>query len=278
MTFTERVREVNRKKNSLLCVGLDPVLEQLPPSCRAEREPLCSFCKAIVAATADLAAAFKINTAFFEAHGSAGWRQLERLVTELPGDVLRIADAKRGDVGHSAEMYRRAFFDHLAVDALTVNPLLGSDSVEPFLRDPRRGAFFLCLTSNPGGEEIQLFSDSRRHLYEHILDRVRSWNTAGNAGIVAAATQPERLHRLRAQAPELPFLIPGVGAQGGDLAAAVEGGISPQGDLALINVSRAILYRSSGDDFAEAARAEASRLRDEINRFRSSSRTTSIDV
>jgi len=274
VTFAEKVRAVERSQNSLLCIGLDPVLERLPRICRDRQEPLYEFCRAVAEATADLAAAFKINTAFFEAYGSAGWRQLERLVADIPGPALILADCKRADIGHTSEMYARAFFDHLAVDAVTVNPLLGSDSVEPFLRDPERGAFFLCLTSNPGADDFQFFFDGRQYLHERILAQVKQWNRHGNAGIVAGATRADMLRKLRLRAPDLPFLIPGIGAQKGDLAATVSAGISNQGDLALINAGRSILYRSSGEDFAEAAREAALQLRDEINRLRARTSAT----
>jgi orotidine-5'-phosphate decarboxylase len=277
VTFTDRVRAVTEERNSILCIGLDPLLERLPGVCRQKPEPLYEFCREIVEATADLAAAFKINLAFFEAHGSWGWRQLERLVAEIPKPLLRIADAKRGDIGSSSEMYARALFEHLNFDATTVNPLLGSDSVEPFLRDPEKGAFFLCLTSNPGAEDFQFFSDGSTRLHERILAAVKEWNVRGNAGVVVGATRPDHLRRLRAQAPELPFLVPGIGAQQGDLAATVRSAVSPQGDLVLINASRSILYCSSGQDFAEAARAAAARLYSEMNRLRAERSETKSD-
>jgi orotidine-5'-phosphate decarboxylase len=267
VTFVEKLRSASRQRDTFLCVGLDPVLERLPETCRRDKEPLYVFCKAIAEATADLALAFKINTAFFEAHGSHGWRQLEHLVSELPADVVRIADAKRGDIGHSSELYAQAFFHRLAFDAVTVNPVLGRDSVEPFLRDPRRGAFFLCLTSNPGAEDFQFFSDGRQPFHEKVLLTVRSWNRDGNVAAVVGATRPEQLRRLRALAPDLPFLIPGIGAQKGDLGAVVDAALGREGELALINASRSIIYRSSGGDFAEAARSAATKLRDRINRL-----------
>jgi orotidine-5'-phosphate decarboxylase len=268
MTFQEKLLTTIVEKESLLCIGIDPVLEQMPDSVRRAPEPLVAFSKAIIDAAADLAAAFKINTAFYEAYGSAGWRALEKTFRYLPSNALKIADAKRGDIGNTARMYAQAFFEQLGADALTVNPYLGGDSVKPFIERPEKGVFFLCLTSNPGARDLQYFSDGSKSLHEKVAALVQEWNTSSNCGLVVGATHPDELSHLRKLVPDLPFLIPGIGAQGGDLQASVQYGTDAEGTNALYNSSRAILYASPGEDFAAAARVEAERTRDAINQAR----------
>ncbi|MBN2356203.1 orotidine-5'-phosphate decarboxylase [candidate division KSB1 bacterium] len=265
MNFFERFDHILQSKNSLLCVGLDTDVEKMPASVRRQPDPLFAFNRAIIEATAPFAAAFKINTAFYEAHGVAGWQALTSTFKYLPDDVLKIADAKRGDIGNTAKMYARALFEVLGADAVTVNPLMGLDSVAPFLQDEKKGVFFLCLTSNAGAEDFQHFSDGERKLYEVIADRVASWNERRNCGLVVGATHPEELRGIRKIAPQLPLLIPGIGAQGGDLQKSVQYGAGENGRGAIYNSSRAIIYASSGEDFARAAAAAAERTRDELN-------------
>ncbi len=266
--FVHRFGQVTQQKNSLLCVGLDIELERLPSHFRRDTRATVEFGHALIEATQDLAAAYKLNFAFFEACGADGWRALEQLRAAVPPDCLAIADAKRGDIGNTARLYAKAIFELLDFDAATVNPFLGYDAVEPFLAHPRRGVFFLCLTSNPGARDFQYFSDGQQRLYEYIATVVTGWNSAGNCGLVVGATHSEELARVRDLAPALPFLIPGIGAQGGDLEAAVVHGTDRRGELALFNSSRGIIYKSSGRDFAEAARAEAQALRNAINAAR----------
>ncbi len=268
MNFQEKLLETIARKNSLLCVGLDSVLEQLPDFLRRSTEPLLEFNKAIIDATAEFAAAFKVNTAFYEAHGAAGWKVLEETFKYLPSDVIKIADAKRGDIGNTASMYARAVFDQLGADAVTVNPYLGGDSVQPFLTNAEKGVFFLCLTSNPGAKDLQYFSNGRQTLFEKVLELVKGWNSQENCGLVVGATHPDELAHVRQLAPELPFLIPGIGAQGGDLEKSVLNGTDKFGTNALFNSSRAILYASQKEDFAAAAHAEAERTLIAINRAR----------
>jgi len=268
MTFAEKLDSIIRTKGSLLCVGLDSALEKLPAICRSQSEPLLAFNKAIIDATAPYVAAFKVNTAFYEAYGSAGWRVLEETFRYLPADAIKIADAKRGDIGNTAQLYAKALFSGLNADVITASPLLGGDSVAPFLEDEERGVFFLCLTSNPGSRDFQHFSDGRVKLYEQIADRVASWNIRGNCGLVVGATHPEELRDIRRRAPDLPFLIPGIGAQGGDLEQSVRFGLTGRGGGALFNSSRAILFASSGDDFAAAAATAAERTMTELNEAR----------
>ena len=250
--------------------GLDTVVERMPASIRNKENALFLFNKHIIDATADYAAAFKVNTAFYEAYGLEGWRALKETFDYLPADTIKIADAKRGDIGNTSAMYAKAFFENIGADALTVNPLMGGDSVAPFLSDPQKGVFFLCLTSNPGSKDLQHFFDGQQKLYEKILDLINSWNSNNNCGLVAGATHPEELAHIRELASDLPFLIPGIGAQGGDLVKSVQNGTDVNKSNALFNSSRAILYASTGDDFVEAARKQAEKTWTELNEARKS--------
>jgi len=268
MNFREKVRDVIRTKNSLLCVGLDTVIEKMPNAIRSAENPLFAFNKAIINATADYAASFKVNLAFYEAYGLQGWRALQQTFDYLPKNVIKIADAKRGDIGNTASMYARGVWQELGADAVTVNPYMGFDSAEPFLQNEEKGVFFLCLTSNPGSKDFQHFSDGSVRLYEKVAATVNSWNSRGNCGLVVGATHPDELARVRNIAPELPFLIPGIGAQGGDLVESVKNGTNSEGSLALFNSSRAIIYASQGSDFVEASRKAAQLTRDQLNEAR----------
>ncbi len=265
MTFADRVRLTNETRDSLLCVGLDPDRSKLPSCLHNEKEPTLKFCREIISATEDFAAAYKINFAFFEAEGAAGWNALEHLVHSLPNNIIKIADAKRADIGNTSGMYAHAILERLYFDAVTVNPYMGFDSIAPFLQWPEKGAFVLCLTSNPGSKTFQhLKAADGRHLYENVAEEVVTWNSSGNCGLVAGATHGAPLAALRTLAPGLPFLIPGVGAQGGGLQQAVQFGTDDCGHLAFINASRSILYRSDGADFADAARDEAQSLHSQM--------------
>jgi orotidine-5'-phosphate decarboxylase len=263
-SFNRRFQQTLRARQSLLCVGLDPDLQKLPASLPRSAAGIMTFCKEIIAATREFAAAFKINFAFFEALGKSGWEALQTVAVALPADAIKIADAKRGDIGHTARLYAEAVFRELPFDAVTVNPYLGEDAAQPFLEDASKGAFFLCRTSNPGSGEIQNFPDRTRPLYLHIAAQVREWNQMNNAGLVVGATHPRELQQVRKVSPELPCLIPGVGAQGGDLETAVRIGATATGDLAVINASRSIIFADTGKNFAEAAAREAKKMRDAI--------------
>ncbi|MBN1560938.1 orotidine-5'-phosphate decarboxylase [candidate division KSB1 bacterium] len=268
MNFHDRVQQIIAKKNSLLCVGLDTVIEKVPRAIRTSKNPLLDFNKAIIEATADYAAAFKVNVAFYEAHGVAGWQALFDTFACLPDDVIKIADAKRGDIGNTAAMYSKAVFDLLHADCVTVNPYMGFDSAAPFLTDETKGVFFLCLTSNPGSRDFQYFSNGKQCLYERVATMVNAWNTRHNCGLVVGATHPDELTAVRKMSPELPFLIPGIGTQGGDLAIAVRNGIDAKGSLALFNSSRAIIYASQNSDFAQAAQKTAQATMLQLNQAR----------
>jgi orotidine-5'-phosphate decarboxylase len=261
----ERIRSAWASTGSMLCVGLDPDIDRLPP---ATRGSAFDFCTAIVDATADLVCAFKPQIAYFAA--AAAEDDLQRLcahIRERAPHALLILDAKRGDIGSTAEQYAREAFDRYQADVVTVNPYLGGDSVEPFLTHPRGGAIVLCRTSNPGSGEFQSLLVDGEPLYLHVARRVAErWNQVGPCGLVVGATYPGELRHVRGVVGNLPLLIPGVGAQGGDIAATVHAGADSTGLGMIINSSRAILYASSGDDFAEAARRAASATRDEIER------------
>ncbi len=268
MNFQQRVLEIINTKNSLLCVGLDSVFEKMPKEIQAAENPLWEFNKSIIDATLPYAAAFKVNLAFYEAYGLMGWKALEKTFNYMPTDVLKIADAKRGDIGNTAKMYARAVFEQLGADAVTVNPYMGFDSAAPFLDDEAKGVFFLCLTSNPGSKDFQYFTNGQRTLYEHVAVTVNEWNKKQNCGLVVGATHPEELKGVRQLCPDLPFLIPGIGAQGGDAQASVSSGTNSAGSLALFNSSRAILYASQDERFAQAAAQAASQTQQQLNEFR----------
>ncbi len=266
--FLHRLRSAQERRKSWLCVGLDPVLEQLPESVRRADDPLARFGRAVVEATADLACAYKPNLAFWLAHGTAGLEALRAVLEAVPEDVPIILDGKFGDIGHTAAAYARFAFDILRADAVTVNPYLGLDGLRPFLEREDRGAFLLARTSNPSAPDLQDRDVAGRPLYEEVALLAREWDARfpGAGGLVVGATYPEELGRLRALVPDLPFLIPGLGAQGGDLEAPVRYGPTASGIGPLLNVSRGILYASSGPDFAEAARAAALRWVEMVRR------------
>jgi orotidine-5'-phosphate decarboxylase len=265
MSFLDTLNTTTDRQHSLLCVGLDTVPDRLPDILRKEDNPVLTFNTAIIEATSDLVAAYKINTAFYEQDGSQGWETLERTLDAIPDTVIKILDAKRGDIGNTARMYAKAVFETLGADAVTVNPYLGGDAVEPFIEYSEKGTFVLCLTSNPGSRDFQHVSDGNETLYQLIARTVQGWNRHQNCGLVVGATHPEQLKEIRERTPDLPFLIPGLGAQGGDLESSVRYGTDERGGNALYNSSRGILYASSGADFADAARQQARAMNDAIN-------------
>lgn len=255
MNFLQRLLQVCRKQQSLLCVGLDPDPQRLPAAVQRSPDPVLAFNRAIVDATAPWAAAFKPNVAFYEALGPAGVETLRKTVDYIHArtPALVILDAKRGDVAHTMAAYAHALLDELQADAVTLNPYLGAEALAPFLERSDRGCFILCRTSNPGASEFQDLPVDGRPLYLVVAEHVRAWNDNGNCGLVVGATYPQELARVRALCPELPILIPGVGAQRGDLTGAVCAGADAAGERILVNLSRTILYASGGEDFAEAA-------------------------
>jgi orotidine-5'-phosphate decarboxylase len=273
MNFLDLLRQAERQNGSLLCVGLDPDPAKLPADYKNQPGKIFDFCAAIVDATADLAMAFKPQIAYFAAHRAEA--QLERLIAHIRAvapHVPVILDAKRGDIGNTAEQYAIEAFERYGADAVTLSPFMGFDSVQPYLKYHDKGAFLLCRTSNPGGDDFQAQRLSsvpgEPLLFEHIAQLAQGpWNLNGQLGLVVGATYPSEIERVRSLAPTLPLLIPGVGAQGGDALATVKAGWRDNGFI-IVNSSRAILYASSGQDFAAAARREALKTRDGLNAAR----------
>lgn len=270
MSFIDRLRAAERRNDSLLCVGLDPDPARFPDTWRGDVSRIADFCRAIVDATADLVLAFKPQIAYFSAFGAED--QLEQVIAHIrraaPG-VPVILDAKRGDIGATAELYAREAFERYDADAVTLSPFMGWDSVEPYVRSPDRGVFLLCRTSNAGGDDLQArrLADvaGQPRLYEHLAHLAQNqWNPSGQTGLVVGATYPAEIARVRELAPTVPLLIPGVGAQGGDAQATVQAGWRPGAPIA-VNSSRAVLYASAGADFAAAARRAADATRRQLN-------------
>ena len=268
MKFSQKLCRIQKKNDSLLCIGLDTDLAKVPEHLFEWGDPLFEFNRRIIDATKDLVCAYKINLAFYEVTGEHGWYTVHQTLARIPEEIVTIGDGKRGDIGNSSSYYARLFVEDYEFGASTVNPYMGEDSVAPFLKNPAQGAFILALTSNPGARDFQYLPVRGKPLYEQVVSRAKKWNTRGNCGLVVGATWPKDLRRVRALAPEMPILIPGVGAQRGDLRSAVRYGCASDGTMAIINASRSIIYASGGEDFAAAARRAAMSLRDEINSYR----------
>ena len=285
--FIEALRRRWETTGSLVCVGLDPDLEHIPASAEVTRvsmkavagpvhgpdteieRRLLAFTQAIVRATADLVCAYKPNSAFYEQYGAAGIRALKWLISYIHArypDIPVILDAKRGDIGSTSAAYARYAYDYLDADAVTLHPYLGRDALEPFLERAERGALILCRTSNPGGGEFQDLRTTRdggepEPLYQRVARSVaEEWNERGNCGFVVGATRPGELREVRGIVGDMPILVPGVGAQGGDVESVVWAGGDSRGQGLMISLSRSVLYASSGPDFAEAGRREVERV------------------
>jgi orotidine-5'-phosphate decarboxylase len=270
MTFIETLNEAWQRNDSLVCVGLDPEPTKFPAHLGDKPDAIFEFCRAIVDATADLVCCFKPQFAHFAAHRAED--ALERLIAHVHGahpGVPVILDAKRGDIGSTAAFYAIEAFDRYGADAVTVNPYLGRDSLDPFLARKDRGVVILCRTSNAGARDFQDLDVGGTKLYRHVARTVaREWNGNGNCLLVVGATYPEELAEVRAIVGDMPLLVPGVGAQGGDVESVVKNGGTSDRTGLVVSSSRAILQAGTGVDFAEAARAAAMQLRDGINRFR----------
>jgi orotidine-5'-phosphate decarboxylase len=300
-TFNERLRRRWQEARTLLCVGLDGEIERMPAQFRRGLAPgetngadeherrieaaLTEYHIAIVEATADLVCAYKPNSAFYEQHGPAGLRALLAIIAYIQKkypEIPVLLDAKRGDIDSTSQAYARALFDVYGADAVTAQPYLGYDALEPFLSRADRGVFVLCRTSNPGASELQNLTVSAENgeaepLYLCVARRVATeWNAHGNCGLVVGATYPDELRQIRDIAGDLPILAPGIGAQGGDLEATVRAGLDSARQGLLLSASRSILYASSGDDFASAARRQAGLLRMEIERLRGGSGNSGV--
>jgi orotidine-5'-phosphate decarboxylase len=266
MKFIDKLLSATRRNKSLLCIGLDT-----DPALIPEKISVFEFNREIIEATKDLVCAYKPNFGFYEAQGIEGLQALKRTVDYIPDSIPVIADAKRSDIGNTAKGYARAIFELYKFDAVTVNPYLGLDAIEPFTSYTDRGVFVLCRTSNPGAVDFQSLecesSDEKHSLFEIVAIKAGELNTNGNVGLVVGATYPEEMKVIRGLQPDMPFLIPGVGTQGGDLESAVRNGTDANGEKAVINSSRQILYASREMDFAEAARRSALEFNEKINSY-----------
>ena len=269
-TFTQQLQSAWASQGSMLCIGLDPDPKRLPPSLQGKPEGIYEFCREIADATADLACSFKPQFAYFASQGAEA--QLEKLIAHLKHKYPKIPvilDSKRGDIGSTAEHYAMEAFERYGADAVTVSPYMGFDSVEPYLRHAGKGVIILCRTSNPGGSDLQFLNvaPGGEPLYLHVAKlAAQKWNSSGQISLVVGATFPEEIAKVRAVIGEMPLLIPGIGAQGGDIDDTVKAGsiANKLGTGMMINSSRAILYASSGSDFAEAARKVAQSTRDAL--------------
>jgi orotidine-5'-phosphate decarboxylase len=252
-----------QRKRSFLCIGLDTELAKLPRHLLAYQDPVYEFNKRIIDATQDLCVAYKPNVAFYEAHGFEGWLSLEKTAQYIPSDIFRLADAKRGDIGNTTRQYARGFFDQMNFDAITLSPYMGSDSVLPYLQYKNRWVVLLALTSNDGAAEFQYLKTENGSLYEEVLRQAKEWGNIDNTMFVVGATKAELLKNVRQIVPDHFLLVPGVGAQGGSLQEVAKYGLNQKCGL-LVNASRSIIFASSGEDFAEAARAEALKIQAEM--------------
>lgn len=267
MKFTEKLADAVQANKSLVCVGLDPDPTQMP-----DKMGILEFNKAIIDATADLVCAFKPNFAFYELLGIDGINALKKTIEYIPKNIPVIADAKRSDIGNTSKAYAKEIFEYYGCDAVTVNPYLGFDALEPFINYKEKGVFILCRTSNPGAMDFQSLTCNvqpvPQHLYEVVARKSREWNKFDNIGLVVGATYIEEMALLRQNYPEMLFLIPGIGAQGGDVEKTVRSGINSRKEGAIISSSRQILYASKGKDFTTAARKVAYTLKEQINKYR----------
>lgn len=261
MKFIEQLANATKINNSLLCLGLDLDLSKIPQAILKQKDPILNFNRQIIDATKDLVCAYKPNMAFYEMYGLEGLAALIATIEYIKSTKIPvILDAKRGDIGNSSAAYAKSVFEVFKADAVTVNPYMGHDSLEPFIDYKDKGVFVLCLTSNQGSEDFET-QDQDKPLYKSVLAKVKEWDKNLNCGLVVGATKSEQLKEIREMAPDMPLLIPGVGAQGGDLEAAVKYGVDKAGNKAIINSSRGIIY---ADNPREAAKS----LRDQINQYR----------
>jgi len=270
MNFKEKLSKIVKKNDSLLCIGLDIDKEKIPKHLyKTSKNPLLEFNKSIIDVTKDLVCAYKLNMAFYEVLGAQGFELLKQTINCIPKDIIVILDGKRNDIGNTAKMYAKSLFETLNADAVTVNPYLGKDSVIPFLEYKDKCSFILCRTSNPSAVDFQNLLVSKTPFYELVARKIKEWNNFDNCGAVVGATYPNELKIIRKiLGEEIPILIPGVGAQGGDIEKTVKFGTNKNGEMALINSSRAILYAAKDESFLEKAKSEAKRLKEEINKYK----------
>ncbi|MFH1891306.1 MAG: orotidine-5'-phosphate decarboxylase [Candidatus Zixiibacteriota bacterium] len=260
MKYKEKIAQLVTERKTVICVGLDTDIEKIPAHLKTLDNPILEFNRQIIEATSDIVCSYKPNIAFYESLGSQGWEILKKTVEAVPKSVPVIIDAKRGDIGNTSAMYAKAIFEDLGGDAVTLSPYLGEDSLAPFIEYKDKFSFILCVTSNAGAQDFQFLEVNDRPLYHHVAESVLKWNKNDNLGLVVGAPYPQKIKELRAISGNLPFLIPGVGAQGGDLEAAVRFGSDEGTSLVVVNNARAVLYASDGVDFAEKAREEVQKL------------------
>lgn len=267
MNRNQLVEEI-KKKQSYLCVGLDTDIKKIPDHLKREKDPIFEFNKQIIDATHNFCVAYKPNIAFYEALGPKGWESLQKTLEYIPKDCFTIADAKRGDIGNTSSLYARAFFENMNFDSITVAPYMGEDSVKPFLQFKDKWVILLAHTSNPGSADFQLIESkvTDRRLYEEVILKAKTWSTPEQLMFVVGATQADKMNHIRELAPEHFFLVPGIGAQGGDLEMVSKSGMNKECGL-LVNSARAIIYASSGSDFAEAASREAKAVQEQMRVF-----------
>lgn len=265
LSFNERLNMLISNKSSLLCIGLDPVVDKIPSHLRYEKNPLMLFNREIVEATKDMTVAYKANLAFYESEGLNGLEALQDLETIIPNNTLLILDGKRGDVPHTAERYAHAYFEQIGADAVTLHPYMGQESVSVFLKDPNKGAFVLALTSNEDAQDFQYLQIGVDPLYLYVGKKVKEWNTNNNCGLVVGAQDIEGLKILRMALPDLPFLVPGVGTQGGDFKEVVKYARNKEGTGLIINIGRDIIYTDNSKDFAKKVKERTKSYVDEMS-------------
>ncbi len=263
MTRSELVGQI-KQKESFLCVGLDTDLKKVPPHLLDRIDPIYEFNKGIVEATADLCVAYKPNLAFYECHGPQGWESLEKTMNIIPEDCFTIADAKRGDIGNTSTYYAKTFFERYNFDAVTVAPYMGADSVMPFLEFENKWVILLALTSNKGADDFQFCALAEMRMFEQVLNTATKWGTEDNLMFVVGATRPEMLEQIRSIVPEHFLLVPGVGAQGGDLGSVARHGLNKDYGL-LINSSRGIIYADQTENYIDGARDAAESIQQEMS-------------
>ena len=263
MNRSALIQEIKNKR-SYLCVGLDSDIDKIPAHLKKEKDPVFEFNKQIIDATEQYSVAYKVNTAFYESRGVAGWESMQRTLEYLPDNVLKIADAKRGDIGNTANHYAKTFFETIPFDAITLSPYMGKDTIEPFLKYENKWSIILALTSNPGAENFEMLDSGGFKIYEEVLMQSSTWGNASNTMYVVGATRPEYVESIRKIVPDHFLLVPGVGAQGGDLQALSSAGLNKDCGL-LVNASRSIIFADSTENFARAAAAEAHSIQQDMS-------------
>lgn len=270
MVFIKKLKNISRKHNSLVSIGLDIDKGAIPKFLlNTSQNPLLDFTKILIDETQDLVCTYKLNMAFYEVLGGQGWKMLEQIIEYIPKDIIVILDGKRNDIGNTAQKYAETLFEELHGDAVTVNPYMGFDSIKPFLEYKNKCSFILCRTSNPSARDFQDLQSDGKPLYIHVAEKVKKWRIDGTCGVVVGATYPQELKEIRTLlGDDVPFLIPGIGRQGGDIKTTVKYGTNCEGELAIINSSRGIIYAGSNKDFAIKARNATMELNESINRYR----------